>query len=130
MKASRIVAFALCVMLAAMSVVIIVGAADDLITLARQASDSGNPDSTDAPDRPDDPDAKPHPQAPIAEAIAAVLYGVIFIVCLIVCLSGIICSLVNVVKPCAVGWMRKISICALAVNSLALLLVVIDIIVR
>ena len=124
MKASRIVAFALCVMLAAMSVVIIVGAVEDLITLARRASDSESPDDTG------DADVEPHPLAPLAEAIAAVLYSVIFIVCLIVCLAGIICSLVNVVKPCEVGWMRKISVCALAVNCLALLLVVIDMIVR
>lgn len=126
MKASRIVAFALCVMLAAMSVVIIVGTADDLITLARRASDGENPGDTGSTEV----EPQPHPLAPLAEAIAAVLYGVIFIVCLIVCTAGIICSLVNVAKPCEIGWIRKISICALAVNCLALLLVVIDMIVR
>lgn len=124
MKASRIVAFALCVMLAAMSAVIVVGAVNDLISFARQSPNSESHDVVDSPD------IEAHPMAPLAKVIEATLYGIIFVVCLIVCSTGIVCSLVNIVAPCEVGWVRTTSICALAVNSLALLLVIIDLFVR
>lgn len=118
MKASRIVALALCLMLAAMSVVIIICTAQDIVIKIVSAPDSGSETTIDK-----------HPLAPLARAIASLFLALFTIVFIIVSLTGIICALVNIVNPCEIRAVRILSICSLIINSLALLLTITDMIV-
>lgn len=115
MKASRIIAFSLALMFAAISVIISVGAIQDMVSSADNQPPS---------------DENQHPMAPLAQIIYTVLYGIIFIACIVFCLTGVICSLVNIVQRCSIRWVHVTSICTLTINSIAFILIIVDLIIR